>query len=180
MRNSAVLAGRRGVWCALSCAVPSAAPPLASAAAPPAPGEAARVPFATRHRAEPHRGTVRAATTPAKGTGGTGGRLGGIAHDGVRGTSGDYPEVRTSRQESSSISDSTNSENGRPNSGVTEFGRARSARFPAAGNTPGHDPGAFDLRGAPRNGADRVHVRLGSREDTVWLGAPFPRADVRR
>ena len=180
MRNSAVLAGRRGGWCALSCAVPSAAPPLASAAAPPASGAAARAPFAARHQAEPHGGTVRAATTPAKGPGGTGGRLEGVAHDGGRGTSGDYPEVRTGRQESASVSVSTNSANDWPNSDITEFGRAGSARFLAAGNTQGHDSGVFDLRGAPRNGADRVHVRLGSREDTVRLGALFPRADVRR
>ncbi|MFF9499356.1 DUF3344 domain-containing protein [Streptomyces sp. NPDC014656] len=352
MRNSAVLAVRRSVWCALACAVLSAAP-LASAAAPPAAGEAARVPFAARYQAELHGGIVRAANTSAKGalgtetandgattayvdvdddprtynssraelrvpdgariawarlywggnlrvgeqkppedngrvlvaepggrykavladtltghrtgdgadafqasadvtelvrwaapgqwtvaqvnvamgrsavggwggwtlvaayekddeplrrlsvwdgfeaTGprsgelrvaldghrypkGTEGRLGVIAYDGDRGTSGDYLQVRTSRQKTTSIRDSANSVNDVLNSSITEFGKAGAARFPAAGNTLGYDSDVFDLRGALRNGADRVHVRLGSREDTVWLGALFLQADVRR
>ncbi|GHF87258.1 hypothetical protein ACFFSH_26560 [Streptomyces filamentosus] len=144
---------RRSVLCAPSCAVPSAAPPVASAA-PPTPGEAARVPFADRCRTEPHGGTVRAADTSAQGTG----------------TVGDK----------TAIGDSANSANDVPNSGTTEFGGARSTRSPAAGNTPGYDSDVFDLRGAPRDGADRVRVRLGSREDAVRPGAPFPRADVRR
>ncbi|MEU2546319.1 hypothetical protein ABZ618_12945 [Streptomyces roseolus] len=110
----------------------------------------------------------------------TGGRLGVIAHDGDRGTAGDYLDVRTGRQEFASISDSAHSANALPNSGVTEFGKAGTARFPAAGNTLGCVSDVFDLRGAPRNGADRVHVRLGSRGDTVWPGALFPQADVRR
>lgn len=153
MRNSAVLAVRRSVLCALSCAVPTAAPPVASAA-PPAPGEAARVPFAARCRAEPHDGIVRAADTSAQGAG--------------------------TVDDKTATGDSANSANDVPNSGVTEFGGAGSTRSPAAGNTPGYNSDVFDLRGAPRNGADRVHVRLGSREDTVWSGALFPRADVRR
>ncbi|WP_234312362.1 DUF3344 domain-containing protein [Streptomyces griseus] len=267
---------RRSVLCALSCAVPSAAPPVASAA-PPTPGEAARAPFAARHRAEPHGGIVRAADTSAKGTGtvddkaaigcadvdddpnaydsrraerrvpagsliawarlrrggnprvggrggrtlvaaygkeseplrrlrvrdgfetvgprsgelraaldghrcpkGTRGRLGVIAHDGDRRTSGDYPEVRTGLRETTGTGDSANSANDVLNSGIIEFGRAGTTRSPAAGNTLGYDSDVFDLRGALRNGADRVHVRLGSREDTVRPGAPFPQADVRR
>lgn len=353
MRNSAVLAVRRSVWCALSCAVLSAAAPLASATAPPAPGEAARIPFAARYQAELHGGIVRAANASAKGLKGTEtsndgtsigyvdvdddpntynssraelpvpagarvawarlywggnlrvgeqkppkdngrvliaepggrykavladtlvghrtadgadafqasadvtelvrwsepgqwtvaqvnvamgrstvggwggwtlvaayektgeplrrlsvwdgfetvgprsgelrlaldgnrypkdteGRLGVIAYDGDRGTSGDYLEVRTDRQKSTPINDSANSVNDWLNSSITEFGKAGTARFPAAGNTLGYDSDVFDLRGALRNGADRVHVRLGSREDTVWLGALFLQADVRR
>ncbi len=63
---------------------------------------------------------------------------------------------------------------------ATEFGRAGTTRFPAAGNTLGYESDVFDLRGALRSGADDVHVRLGSRQDTVWLGALFLQADVRR
>ncbi|WP_031013082.1 hypothetical protein [Streptomyces sp. NRRL F-5727] len=353
MRNSAVLAVRRGVLCALSCAVLTAAPPLASAAAPPAPGEAARIPFAARYQAELHGGIVRAANTSAKGARPTGtsndgatigyvdvdddpntynssraelpvpagarvawarlywggnlrvgeqkppkdngrvliaepggrykavladtltghrtadgadafqasadvtelvrwatpgqwtvaqvnvamgrsevggwggwtlvaayekdgeplrrlsvwdgfetvgprsgelrvaldghrypkdteGRLGVVAYDGDRGTSGDYLEVRTSRQKGTLLGDSANSVNDVLNSSITEFGRAGTTRFPAARNTLGYDSDIFDLRGALRQGADRVQVRLGSREDTVWLGALFLQADVRR
>ncbi|MFF6886698.1 DUF3344 domain-containing protein [Streptomyces sp. NPDC012421] len=354
MRNSAVLAVRRGVSGALSCAVLAAAPALASAAAPaPAPGEAARVPFAARYQAELHGGIVRAANVSAKGgegtervndgtaigytdvdddpntynssraelrvpdgariawarlywggnlrvgeqkppedngrvlvaepggqykavladtlvghrtgdgadafqasadvtelvrwaepgqwtvaqvnvamgrsaVGGWGGwtlvaayekadeplrrlsvwdgfetigprsgelrlaldrhrypkgvqgRLGVVAYDGDRGTSGDYLQVRTSRQNSTPIGDSANSVNDVLNSSITEFGESGTARFPAAGNTLGYDSDVYDLRGALRQGADRVHVRLGSREDTVWLGALFLQADVRR
>ncbi|GGR28036.1 hypothetical protein [Streptomyces roseolus] len=160
---------RRGVWCAPPCAVLSAASPLASAAAPPAPGEAAR---ARLHRgADPRVGEQKSPKDNGRVL---------IAEPGDRETAGDYPAARTRRQESASINDSTHSADDWPNSGSTEFGKAGTARFPAVGNTPGYDSDVFDLRGAPRNGADRVHVRLGSREDTVWPGALFPRADVRR
>ncbi|MEU3604481.1 DUF3344 domain-containing protein [Streptomyces sp. NPDC035033] len=351
MRNSAVLAVRRSVLCALSCAVLSAAPALASAA--PGSGEAARIPFAARYQAELHGGIVRAANTSAKGAlgtetandgaaigyvdvdddpntynssraelpvpagarvawarlywggnlrvgeqkppeddgrvliaepggrykavladtlvghrtadgadafqasadvtelvrwaepgqwtvaqvnvamgrsavGGWGGwtlvaayekdgeplrrvsvwdgfetvgprsgelrlaldrnrypegaegRLGVVAYDGDRGTSGDYLEVRTGRRDVTAIGDSANSANDVLNSSITEFGTAGTARFPAAGNTLGYDSDVFDLREALRRGADGVQVRLGSREDTVWLGALFLQADVRR
>ncbi|MFF5500831.1 hypothetical protein [Streptomyces roseolus] len=93
---------------------------------------------------------------------------------------GDCPNPWAGRQKPTAISDSTHSADDRPNSGVAEFRKAGTARFPAAGNTLGYDSDVFGPRGAPRNGADRVHVRLCGREDTVWLGALFPRADVRR
>ncbi|NML52975.1 hypothetical protein HHL19_09040 [Streptomyces sp. R302] len=141
--------------------------------------EAARVPFAARYRAELHGGIARAANASAQGLQGTetsddGTSIGYVDVD------DDYLEVRTGGRKSALIGDSDNSANDWLNSGITEFGKAGTARFPAAGNTLGYDSDVFDLRGAPRNGADRVHVRLGSREDTVWLGALFPQADVRR
>ncbi|MFI0984222.1 hypothetical protein [Streptomyces exfoliatus] len=239
MRNSAVLAVRRSVLCALSCAALSAALPVASAAAP-QPREASRVPFAARYQAVQHGGIVRAANSSAKGVKGTesandgaaiayvdvdsdpntynssraelavpegarvawarlywggnlrvpldgngydkasDGLLGVVAYGGDRGTSGDYLAVETSRRKSTRLSDSANSADDVMNSSITEFGAGRTVRFPDGTNTMGYDSDVFDLRGALRDGADRVHVRLGSRQDTVWLGALFLQADVRR
>ncbi|MEF9885044.1 DUF3344 domain-containing protein [Streptomyces sp. P9-A4] len=108
------------------------------------------------------------------------GRLGVIAYDGDRGTSGDYLAVRTSRTKSTRLADSANSADDVMNSSITEFGAARTVRFPDRTNTMGYDSDVFDLRRALRDGADRVHLRFGSRKDTVWLGALFFQADVRR
>ncbi len=326
MRNSAVHAVRRSVLCALSCAAPSAALPVASAAAP-QPREASREPFAARYQAVRHGGVVRAANSSAKGVEGTesvndgaaiayvdvdgdpnnlrvgeqkppkdngrvliaepggqykalladtlighrtadgadafqasadvtelvrssrsdqwtvaqvnvamgrsaaggwggwtlvaayekeseplrritvrdgfetvgprtgelrvpldgngydkasDGRLGVIAYDGDHGTSGDYLAVETSRRKSTRLSDSANSADDMMNSSITEFGTGSTVRFPDGTNTMGYDSDVFDLRGALHDGADRVHVRLGSRKDTVSLGVLFLQADVRR
>ncbi|MFC9388221.1 DUF3344 domain-containing protein [Streptomyces venezuelae] len=111
---------------------------------------------------------------------GTNGRLGVIAYDGDRGTSGDYLAVETSRTKSTLLSDSANSADDVMNSSITEFGTGRTVRFPDGTNTLGYDSDVLDLREALREGADRVHVRSGSRKDTVWLGALFLQADVRR
>nr|WP_308080137.1 DUF3344 domain-containing protein [Streptomyces sp. NK15101] len=111
---------------------------------------------------------------------GVSGRLGLIAYDGDRGTSGDYLTVETSRSKSIRLSDSANSADDVLNSTVTEFGAGRTVRRPDRTNTLGYDSDVFDLRGALRFGGDRVHVRVGSRKDTVWLGAVFLQADVRR
>ncbi|WP_328942843.1 DUF3344 domain-containing protein [Streptomyces sp. NBC_00250] len=110
----------------------------------------------------------------------TNGRLGVIAYDGDRGTSGDYLAVETRRSKSTRLSDSANSADDVMNSSITEFGTGRTVRSPDRKNTLGYDSDVFDLRGALRDGADRVHVRSGSRKDTVWLGALFLQADVRR
>ncbi|MGW1250035.1 DUF3344 domain-containing protein [Streptomyces sp. NPDC002535] len=110
----------------------------------------------------------------------TNGSLGVIAYDGDRGVSGDYLAVETRRSKSVRLSDSANSGDDVMNSSITEFGTGRTARTPDGVNTLGYDSAVFDLRGALRDGADRVHVRSGSRKDTVWLGALFFQADVRR
>ncbi|GGU73437.1 hypothetical protein GCM10010275_05110 [Streptomyces litmocidini] len=103
-----------------------------------------------------------------------------IAHDGDRGTSGDYLTVETSRSKSTRLSDSANSADDVLNSTVTEFGAGRTVRRPDRTNTLGCDSDVFDLRQALRSGGDRVHVRVGSRKDAVRLGAVLLRADVRR
>ncbi|MFE1382670.1 DUF3344 domain-containing protein [Streptomyces sp. NPDC058740] len=111
------------------------------------------------------------------------GRLGLIAYDGDRGTSGDYLAVESERAKKvtrSVISDSANSADDVMNSSITESGTSRMERLPAHQNTLGYDSDVFDLRGALRHGADRFHIRVGSRTDTVWLGALFVQADVRR
>ncbi|WP_426365820.1 DUF3344 domain-containing protein [Streptomyces sp. E-08] len=111
---------------------------------------------------------------------GVSGRLGLIAYDGDRGTSGDYLTVETSRSKSTRLSDSANSADDVLNSSITEFGTGGTVRSPDRTNTLGYDSDVFDLRGALRSGGDRVRVRVGSRKDTVWLGAVFLQADVRR
>ncbi|MFI8518472.1 DUF3344 domain-containing protein [Streptomyces sp. NPDC085481] len=111
------------------------------------------------------------------------GRLGLIAYDGDRGTSGDYLAVETGAAKSvtrSELSDSANSADDVMNSSITDSGTSRMERLPAHQNTLGYDSDVFDLRGALRNGADRFHIRLGSRKDAVWLGALFLQADVKR
>ncbi|MFJ7956677.1 DUF3344 domain-containing protein [Streptomyces sp. NPDC096319] len=111
---------------------------------------------------------------------GVSGRLGLIAYDGDRGTSGDYLTVETSRSRSTRLSDSANSADDVLNSSITEFGAGVTVRRPDGTNTLGYDSDVFDLRDALRAGGDRVRVRVGSRKDTVWLGAVYLQADVRR
>ncbi|MER8044882.1 DUF3344 domain-containing protein [Streptomyces sp. NPDC094032] len=114
---------------------------------------------------------------------GAGGLLGLVAYDGDRGTSGDYLAVESERAKTvtrSTLSDSANSADDVMNSSITESGTSRMERLPAHQNTLGYDSDVFDLRGALRHGADRFHIRVGSRTDTVWLGALFLQADVRR
>ncbi|MGW6420625.1 DUF3344 domain-containing protein [Streptomyces sp. NPDC055055] len=128
----------------------------------------------------PRRGELRVPVDGNRFPKGTRGRLGVIAYDGDRGTSGDYLAVHTSRTKSMRLSDSANSADDVMNSSITEFGAGRTVRFPDGTNTLGYDSDVFDLREALREGGDRVEVRFGSRKDTVWLGAVFLQADVRR
>ncbi|MFG2896903.1 hypothetical protein ACGFZH_07525 [Streptomyces zaomyceticus] len=96
-----------------------------------------------------------------------------------RAASDDYPAAETRRSKSVRLSDSVNSPSDVMNSGITEFGTGGTVRSPDRTNTPGYDSDVFDPRGALRDGADRVHVRNGSRKDTVRLGVLFFQADVR-
>jgi len=113
---------------------------------------------------------------------GADGRLGLIGYDGDRGTSGDYLAVETGGADgvtrSVALSDSANSADDVMNSSITDSGTSRMERLPAHQNTLGYDSDVFDLRGALRHGADRFHIRLGSRKDAVWLGALFLQADL--
>ncbi|MFD7326973.1 DUF3344 domain-containing protein [Streptomyces sp. NPDC059875] len=128
----------------------------------------------------PHTGPVRVALSDSAIPMGSGGQLGMVAYDGDQGTSGDYLAVETSRSKSVLLADSANSANDVMNSSITDFGAGRVERLPDHQNTLGYDSDVFDLGGALRHGADRFHVRFGTREDTVWLGALFLQADVRR
>ncbi|MEU8621366.1 DUF3344 domain-containing protein [Streptomyces sp. NPDC048623] len=115
---------------------------------------------------------------------GADGRLGFVGYDGDRGTSGDYLAVETGVAKSAKgvtrtvLSDSANSADDVMNSSITEPGTSRMERLPAHQNTLGYDSDVFDLRGALRHGADRFHIRLGSRKDAVWLGVLFLQADL--
>ena len=113
---------------------------------------------------------------------GADGRLGLIGYAGDRGTSGEYLAVETGGADgvtrSVALSDSANSADDVMNSSITDSGTSRMERLPAHQNTLGYDSDVFDLRGALRHGADRFHIRLGSRKDAVWLGALFLQADL--
>ncbi|MEU9863965.1 DUF3344 domain-containing protein [Streptomyces sp. NPDC047971] len=128
----------------------------------------------------PHTGPVRVAISDSAIPSDSGGQLGMIAYDGDRGTSGDSLTVETSRSRGVRLSDSANSADDVMNSSITDSGAGRIERLPAHRNTLGYDSDVFDLGGALRHGADRVHVRFDSRRDTVWLGALFLQADVGR
>ena len=110
---------------------------------------------------------------------GAGGKLGMIAYDGDRGTPGDYLAVETGSSKGVPLSDHANSADDVMNSSITDFGTSRIERLPAHQNTLGYDSDVFDLGGPLRHGADRIHVRFGTRRDTVWLGALFLQADAR-
>ncbi|WP_137993663.1 DUF3344 domain-containing protein [Streptomyces vilmorinianum] len=129
---------------------------------------------------DPRTGTMRVPLSDTAIAKGSAGQLGMVAYDGDRGTSGDYLAVETGRSKSVLLSDSANSADDVMNSSITDFGAGRIERLPAHQNTLGYDSDVFDLGGALRHGADRFHVRFGTRQDTVWLGALFLQADVRR
>ncbi|MEU5218808.1 DUF3344 domain-containing protein [Streptomyces sp. NPDC020807] len=128
----------------------------------------------------PGDGDLRVALDGKRYPKGTGGQLGVVAYDGDRGTSGDFLAVETGKSASTRLADSANSADDVMNSSITEFGAGRTVRFPDGTNTLGYDSDVFDLGEALSEGADRVHVRIGSPKDTVWLGALFFQADVRR
>ncbi|MEU4271992.1 DUF3344 domain-containing protein [Streptomyces sp. NPDC026092] len=128
----------------------------------------------------PKTGALRVGLAESAVPKGASGQLGVVAYDGDRGTSGDYLAVETSRSKSVLLADSANSADDVMNSSITDFGTGRIERLPAHQNTLGYDSDVFDLGGALRHGADRFHVRFGARKDTVWLGALFLQADVRR
>ncbi|MFD9031753.1 DUF3344 domain-containing protein [Streptomyces sp. NPDC059567] len=126
----------------------------------------------------PHTGPVRVALSDSAIPRGSGGQLGMVAYDGDRGTSGDYLAVETGRSKTFLLSDYANSAGDVMNSSITDSGAGRIERLPDHRNTLGYDSDVFDLEGALRHGAERLHVRFDSRQDTVWLGALFLQADV--
>ncbi|MYR43802.1 DUF3344 domain-containing protein [Streptomyces sp. SID5910] len=109
---------------------------------------------------------------------GAGARVGLVAYDGDRGTTGDSLTLST-----------------RPGSGATRISGSAdpagdvlnstisgpaAARVPAYPNTLGYDSDVFDLpEGLPRAG-DQATVRLASERDAAWAGVLFAAFDARR
>lgn len=103
-----------------------------------------------------------------------------LAPAGAPGTPGDFPAVDPERTHNPSRSEYARSPDDVMNSSITEFGGGRSTRPTSRQNTLGYDSDVFEPGGAPHHGAVRVHVRSGTRRDTLRRRTPLRHPDVRR
>ncbi|MEU0048652.1 hypothetical protein [Streptomyces sp. NPDC006309] len=150
--------------------------------------EAARPPFAPRHRTVRHGGFARAANGDRRAVGGgrvgdrrgVGRRVGRVAYDGGRGRAGGTLTFAAGpRRTPVALAGSPRPADDVPNSTINEPGAVPSRRVPAYANTLGYDFDVSDLGAALRHGGDRRGFRLVSHADAAWAGALFVAADAR-
>ncbi|MEU6886811.1 DUF3344 domain-containing protein [Streptomyces viridosporus] len=126
------------------------------------------------------RGEVRIPLRALDFSAGAGGRVGLVAYNGDRGTSGDSLVLTTggSAPVSTVLADAANPGDDVLNSTISDPGTAP-ARVPAYANTLGYDSDVFDLSGALPHSGDEVTLRLTSQQDAAWAGALFAAVDAR-
>ncbi|MEU0253017.1 hypothetical protein ABZ299_10995 [Streptomyces sp. NPDC006184] len=140
--------------------------------------EAARPPFAPRHRTVRHGGFARAANGDRRAVGG--GRVGRVAYDGGRGRAGGTLTFAAGpRRTPVALAGSPRPADDVPNSTINGPGAVPSRWVPAYANTLGYDFDVSDLGAALRHGGDRRGFRLVSHADAAWAGALFVAADAR-
>lgn len=109
---------------------------------------------------------------------GAGGRVGLVAYNGDRGTTGDSLTLATGSA-SIALSNSANPQDDVLNSTISEPGEA-GARVPAYANTLGYDSDVFDLGSGLQNAGDQLTLRLHSQQDAAWAGVLFVSVDAQR
>ncbi len=110
---------------------------------------------------------------------GAGGRVGMVAYNGDRGTTGDSL-VLTSGDTTTAFGDGANPVDDVLNSTVSDPRGTAPARVPAYANTLGYDSDVFALGEALPNAGDRATFRLTSQRDAAWAGVLFAAVDARR
>ncbi|MFI2640223.1 DUF3344 domain-containing protein [Streptomyces sp. NPDC018610] len=111
---------------------------------------------------------------------GAGGRVGLVAYNGDRGTTGDSLTLTAGRSASVALTGPGDPADDVLNSTISEPGDAPAARVPAYGNTLGYDSDVFDLAGLLRDAGDQATFRLSSQRDAAWAGVLFAAVDARR
>ncbi|CAM5536368.1 hypothetical protein GCM10010261_02690 [Streptomyces pilosus] len=110
---------------------------------------------------------------------GAGGRVGLVAYNGDRGTTGDSL-VLTSGDTTTAFGDGANPVDDVLNSTISDPRGAAPSRVPAYANTLGYDSDVFALGQALPNAGDRATFRLTSQRDAAWAGVLFAAVDARR
>ncbi|MFJ8540617.1 DUF3344 domain-containing protein [Streptomyces sp. NPDC093586] len=110
---------------------------------------------------------------------GAGGRVGMVAYNGDRGTTGDSLTLTTGSG-STPLSGPADPRGDVLNSTISGPAGASPARVPAYGNTLGYDSDVFDVPGGMPRAGDQATVRLASERDAAWAGVLFAAVDARR
>ncbi|GAA3161335.1 MULTISPECIES: DUF3344 domain-containing protein [Streptomyces] len=111
---------------------------------------------------------------------GAGGRVGLVAYNGDRGTTGDSLLLTAGDSPATAFADRANPVDDVLNSTITDPGRTAPARVPAYANTLGYDSDVFDLAGGLPHAGDRATFRLTSQRDAAWAGVLFASVDARQ
>ncbi|MEW1777499.1 DUF3344 domain-containing protein [Streptomyces sp. NPDC086777] len=107
------------------------------------------------------------------------GRVGQVAYNGDRGTTGDSLIHTTAGHAPVPLQGPADPADDVVNSTINEPGPVRARREPAYANTLGHDSDVFDLGTGLAHGGDRLTFRLVSQRDAAWAGALFAAVDAR-
>ncbi|GGV56866.1 hypothetical protein GCM10010294_02960 [Streptomyces griseoloalbus] len=110
---------------------------------------------------------------------GAGGRVGLVAYNGDRGTTGDSLVLTADGSPSTAFTDRANPFDDVLNSTIAGPGDAP-GRVPAYANTLGYDSDVFDLEGGLPHAGDQVALRLSSQRDAAWAGVLFAAVDARQ
>ena len=110
------------------------------------------------------------------------GRVGLVAYNGDRGTTGDSLTVTTDQNgyDSVPLQDSANPPDDVLNSTISEPGDDPPTRVPAYANTLGYDSDVFALGSALRRAGDQATIRISSQRDAAWAGVLFAAVDAQR
>ncbi|MFE1506774.1 DUF3344 domain-containing protein [Streptomyces sp. NPDC058726] len=111
---------------------------------------------------------------------GAGGRVGMVAYNGDRGTTGDSLVLTAGDAPAVAFTDGANPVDDVLNSSISDPRGAAPARVPAYANTLGYDSDVFDLAGGLPNAGDRATFRLTSQRDAAWAGVLFAAVDAGR
>ncbi|TQL22433.1 DUF3344 domain-containing protein [Streptomyces sp. SLBN-134] len=111
---------------------------------------------------------------------GAGGRVGLVAYNGDRGTTGDSFVLTADESRSTAFAGTANPYDDVLNSTIADPADAAPARVPAYANTLGYDSDVFDLAGGLERAGDRATFRLTSERDAAWAGVLFAAVDARR
>ncbi|MFD5447382.1 DUF3344 domain-containing protein [Streptomyces sp. NPDC003470] len=112
---------------------------------------------------------------------GAGGRVGLVAYNGDRGTTGDSLTLATRPGSGSVRLGGTADPSGDVlNSTISGPAGAPPARVPAYTGTLGYDSDVFDVPGGLPHAGDQATVRLVSERDDAWAGVLFAAVDARR
>lgn len=108
------------------------------------------------------------------------GRVGLVAYNGDRGSTGDSLALSTGPGAPTVLSDSANPRDDVLNSTISDPGPAVTKRVPAYSNTLGYDSDVLEFGKGIRSGGDQLAFRIVSHRDAAWVGALFAAVDAKQ